>query len=100
MHLITDLSPQSDGQSERTIRTLEDLLWVCVIDWSGKWKEYLHLAKFYTTIAIMRALERCLMKRCMGGLVGDRYVGLKWGSGVSLAEILWRKQLKNPSVEV
>ncbi|WMV29840.1 hypothetical protein MTR67_023225 [Solanum verrucosum] len=27
--------PQTDGQAERTIQTLEDMLWACVIDFKG-----------------------------------------------------------------
>ncbi|GJR58223.1 putative reverse transcriptase domain-containing protein [Tanacetum coccineum] len=38
--------PQIDGQSERTIQTLEDMLRVCVIDFCGSWDVPLPLAKF------------------------------------------------------
>ncbi|GJZ05204.1 hypothetical protein Tco_0538479 [Tanacetum coccineum] len=31
--------PQTDGQSERTIQTLEDMLRACVIDFGGSWDE-------------------------------------------------------------
>lgn len=44
VHMSTAYHPQTAGQSERTIRTLEDLLRACVLDWGGKWKQYLHLA--------------------------------------------------------
>ena len=27
--------PQTDGQSERTIQTLKDMLWMCVMDFGG-----------------------------------------------------------------
>nr|GEU51518.1 putative reverse transcriptase domain-containing protein [Tanacetum cinerariifolium] len=33
--------PQTDGQSERTIQTLEDMLRACVIDLSGNWEVHL-----------------------------------------------------------
>nr|GEZ49151.1 putative reverse transcriptase domain-containing protein [Tanacetum cinerariifolium] len=36
----------SDGQSERTIQTLEDMLRASVIDFGGSWDVYLPLAKF------------------------------------------------------
>ena len=37
--------PQTDGQSERTIQTLVDMLRVCVLDLEGTWDEYLPLIK-------------------------------------------------------
>ncbi|GJZ72950.1 putative reverse transcriptase domain-containing protein [Tanacetum coccineum] len=38
--------PQTDGQSERTIQTLEDMLRACVIDFGGSWDVHLPLAEF------------------------------------------------------
>nr|GEX42293.1 putative reverse transcriptase domain-containing protein [Tanacetum cinerariifolium] len=38
--------PQSDGQSERTIQTLEDMLRACVIDFGNGWERHLQLVEF------------------------------------------------------
>ncbi|XP_019423000.1 PREDICTED: uncharacterized protein LOC109332474 [Lupinus angustifolius] len=38
--------PQTDGQSERTIQSLEDLLRACGLEHSGSWADYLHLIEF------------------------------------------------------
>nr|GEU77035.1 hypothetical protein [Tanacetum cinerariifolium] len=38
--------PQTDGQSERTIQTLEDMLHACVIDFRNYWERNLPLIKF------------------------------------------------------
>ncbi|GJZ98971.1 putative reverse transcriptase domain-containing protein [Tanacetum coccineum] len=38
--------PQTDGQSKRTIQTLEDMLWACVIDFGGSWDGHLPLVEF------------------------------------------------------
>ncbi|GJR63065.1 putative reverse transcriptase domain-containing protein [Tanacetum coccineum] len=38
--------PQTDGQSERTIQTLEDMLRACVIDFGKGWDKHLPLVKF------------------------------------------------------
>ncbi|GJS95691.1 putative reverse transcriptase domain-containing protein [Tanacetum coccineum] len=38
--------PQTDGQSERTIQILKDMLRACVIDFGGNWDVHLPLAKF------------------------------------------------------
>jgi Integrase zinc binding domain/Chromo (CHRromatin Organisation MOdifier) domain len=42
----TAYHPQTDGQSERTIQTLEDMLRACVLDFKGNWDQYLPLAEF------------------------------------------------------
>ncbi|GJX17800.1 putative reverse transcriptase domain-containing protein [Tanacetum coccineum] len=44
--LSTAYHPQTDGQSERTIQTLEDMLRACVIDFGGSWDVHLPLAEF------------------------------------------------------
>ncbi|GJX40638.1 putative reverse transcriptase domain-containing protein [Tanacetum coccineum] len=38
--------PQTDGQSERTIQTLEDMLRACVIDFGNGWVKHLPLVEF------------------------------------------------------
>ena len=42
----TAFHPQTDGQSERTIQTLEDLLRACAVDFGGSWNMHLHLIEF------------------------------------------------------
>nr|GEY77451.1 putative nucleotidyltransferase, ribonuclease H [Tanacetum cinerariifolium] len=42
----TAFHPQTDGQSERTIQTLEDMLRACALEWTGNWDEYLCLVEF------------------------------------------------------
>nr|GEW80437.1 putative reverse transcriptase domain-containing protein [Tanacetum cinerariifolium] len=37
---------ETDGQSERTIQTLEDMLRVCVLDFGGSWDRHLPLVEF------------------------------------------------------
>nr|GEU69206.1 putative reverse transcriptase domain-containing protein [Tanacetum cinerariifolium] len=46
LDLSTAYHPQTDGQSERTIQTLEDMLRVCVIAFGGSWDVHLPLAEF------------------------------------------------------
>ncbi|WMV13824.1 hypothetical protein MTR67_007209 [Solanum verrucosum] len=44
--LSTAFHPQTDGQSERTIQILEDMLRACILDFGGSWDAYLPLAEF------------------------------------------------------
>jgi hypothetical protein len=46
LDISTDYHPQTDGQSERTIQTLEDLLRACAIDFRKGWDRHLPLAEF------------------------------------------------------
>ena len=39
-------TPKTDGQSERTIQTLEDMLRACVLDFKGIWASHLPLVEF------------------------------------------------------
>nr|GEY51392.1 retrotransposon protein, putative, Ty3-gypsy subclass [Tanacetum cinerariifolium] len=39
----TAFHPQTDGQSERTIQTLEDMLRSCALVWTGNWDDYICL---------------------------------------------------------
>ncbi|GJZ50039.1 putative reverse transcriptase domain-containing protein [Tanacetum coccineum] len=46
LDMSTAYHPQTDGQSERTIQTLEDMLRACVIDFGGNWDVNLPLVEF------------------------------------------------------
>ena len=46
LHLSSAYHPQTDGQSERTIQSLEDLLRACVLENSDSWDRYLPLIEF------------------------------------------------------
>nr|GEV59631.1 putative reverse transcriptase domain-containing protein [Tanacetum cinerariifolium] len=44
--MCTAYHPETDGQSERTIQTLEDMLRACMIDFGKGWVKHLPLAEF------------------------------------------------------
>nr|GEZ45996.1 putative reverse transcriptase domain-containing protein [Tanacetum cinerariifolium] len=46
LDMSTAYHPQTDGQSERTIQTLEDMLRACVIDIGNGWERHLPLVEF------------------------------------------------------
>ncbi|KAI3819695.1 hypothetical protein L1987_13543 [Smallanthus sonchifolius] len=61
--------PQTDGQSERTIQTLEDMLRACIIDFGGSWDNHLPLAEFsynnsYHSTIGMPPFEMLYGRRC------------------------------------
>nr|GFC26603.1 transposon Ty3-G Gag-Pol polyprotein [Tanacetum cinerariifolium] len=41
----TAFHPQTDGQTERTIQTLEDMLRSCALEWTGNWDDYICLVE-------------------------------------------------------
>jgi hypothetical protein len=46
LNFSTAYHPQTDGQSEITIQTLEDMLRLCVLDFMGSWLRHLPLVEF------------------------------------------------------
>ena len=46
LNFSTTFHPQTDGQSERVIQILEDMLRSCVIDHEGSWNRHTPLVKF------------------------------------------------------
>lgn len=46
LYFNTAYHPQTDGQLERTIQTLKDMLRACVLDFSDNWYKYLPLYEF------------------------------------------------------
>ncbi|KAK2409904.1 hypothetical protein QL285_045301 [Trifolium repens] len=81
LKMSTSHHPQTDGQSERTIKTLEDMLRACVLEDSGSWSNHLHLIEFaynnsYHASIGMAPYEALYGRKCRTPLcwteVGDR----------------------------
>ncbi|XP_027171567.1 uncharacterized protein LOC113771150 [Coffea eugenioides] len=72
----TAYHPQTDGQSERTIQTLEDLLRSCILDFGGKWSQYMTLVEFaynnsYQASIQMAPYEALYGRRCRSPIHWD-----------------------------
>ncbi|KAI3811059.1 hypothetical protein L1987_20775 [Smallanthus sonchifolius] len=69
LDLSTAYHPQTDGQTEQTIQTLEDMLRACVIDFGGNWDSHLSLIEFsynnsYHTSINMSPFEALYGRKC------------------------------------
>ncbi|KAD3336598.1 hypothetical protein E3N88_32117 [Mikania micrantha] len=80
LDLSTAYHPQTDGQTERTIQTLEDMLRACVIDFGGNWDSHLPLVEFsynnsYHANIVMAPFEALYGRKCRSPIcwteVGD-----------------------------
>ena len=79
LRFSTAYHPQTDGQSERTIQTLEDMLRACVLDFGGSWDEHLSLIEFaynnsYHSSIHMAPHEALYGRRCRTPLCWDQVV--------------------------
>ena len=46
LNFSTVYHSKTDGQSERTIETLQDMLRTCIQEFKGSWEDHLHLVEF------------------------------------------------------
>ncbi|KAK8659638.1 hypothetical protein V6N13_029835 [Hibiscus sabdariffa] len=69
LNFSTSYHPQTDGQSERVIHVLEDMLRCCIIDFQGSWEKQLPLVEFaynnsYQASIQMAPYEALYDRRC------------------------------------
>ena len=86
LDLSTAFHPQTDGQSERTIQVLEDMLRACVIEFGGHWDSFLPLAEFsynnsYHSSIDMAPFEALYGRRCRSPIGWfDAFEVRPWGT--------------------
>ena len=83
LNFSTAFHPQTDGQSERTIQILEDMLRTCILDMKSSWDEHLPLIEFaynnsYQASIGMAPYEALYGRRCRSPIhwddVGERRI--------------------------
>ena len=75
--MSTAYHPQTDGQSERTIQTLEDMLRACVIHFGKAWDTHLPLIEFSSNNSYHTSIKVALSRLSMDADVDHPYAGLR-----------------------
>ncbi|GJS14797.1 putative nucleotidyltransferase, ribonuclease H [Tanacetum coccineum] len=101
---VTAYHPQTDGQSERTIQTLKDMLRACVIDFGGSWDVHLPLVEFsynnsYHSSIRCAPFEALYGRKCRSPVlwaeIGEsRLIGLKLVQEMTDKVVLIKEKLK------
>ncbi|KAG8499496.1 hypothetical protein CXB51_005958 [Gossypium anomalum] len=86
LNFSTAFHPQTDGQSERVIQILEDMLRCCILEFGDSWERYLPLAEFpynnsYQSSIKMAPFEalygrKCKTPLCWSELSESKVVGV------------------------
>ena len=93
--LSTAFQPQTDGQVERTIKNLEDIIRSCIIDFKGSWDKHLPLVdiaynnSFHSSFS-MAPYEDLYGRRCKSP-IGLFEVGSHHFLVLSLFIRLWKR---------
>ena len=85
LSMSTAFHPRADGQSERTIQILEDMLRAWVLDLKGSREEHLPLIELAYNNSYQASIQMAPMRLSTGG--HDRYVGQRWERAPSLVQI-------------
>ncbi|GJS86033.1 putative reverse transcriptase domain-containing protein [Tanacetum coccineum] len=104
LDMSTAYHPQTDGQSERTIQTLKDMLRACAIDFVGSWDTHLPLPEFsynnsYHTSIRCAPFEALYGRKCRSPVlwaeVGEnRLIGPKMVQETTDKVVLIKERLK------
>ncbi|GKA18778.1 putative reverse transcriptase domain-containing protein [Tanacetum coccineum] len=94
--------PQTDGQSERTIQKLEDMLRACVINFGGSWDTHLPLAEFsyisYHSSIRCAPFEALYGRKCrspvQAKVIENRVIGLEMVQETTYKVVIINERLK------
>ena len=73
-----------DGQAERTIKTLEDMLRACVIDLKGSWDDHLQMIEFFYSNSYHSNIGMAPFEALYGRRCRSRVVWLEVGESSTL----------------
>jgi hypothetical protein len=95
LSISTAFHPQTDGQSERVIQILEDLLRACALEFGGNWEEHLSLVEFtynnsYQSTIGMAPFEALYGRKCRTPLCWEEVGDIKL-YGAELIQITTEK---------
>ncbi|KAK4400596.1 Transposon Ty3-I Gag-Pol polyprotein [Sesamum angolense] len=76
LHFSTAFHPQTDGQSERTIQTLEDMMRACIMKFKGYWDDHLPLMEFAYNNNFHSSIDMAHMNLYTEEDVAVQYVGI------------------------
>nr|GFC47014.1 putative reverse transcriptase domain-containing protein [Tanacetum cinerariifolium] len=117
LDMNTAYHPETDGQSDRTIQTLEDMLRAYVIDFGGSWDRHLPLVEFCYHASIKAAPFEALygrkcrspvgwseplekLRRCKAQTVRIQCRGQGYAQGVAMErrDSFWKRGKLSPSI--
>ncbi|PRQ55656.1 putative nucleotidyltransferase, Ribonuclease H [Rosa chinensis] len=78
LQFSTAFHPQTDGQSERTIQTLEDMLRACSLQFKGSWDKHLALMEFAYNNSYHSSIGMAPYEALYGKQCRTPCVGMKW----------------------
>nr|GEV59840.1 reverse transcriptase domain-containing protein [Tanacetum cinerariifolium] len=74
LDMSTAYHSQTDGQSERTIQTLKDMLHACMIDFRNGWERHLPLIEFLYNNSYHASIKAAPLRHFMVGSVDHLFV--------------------------
>nr|GEX07259.1 putative reverse transcriptase domain-containing protein [Tanacetum cinerariifolium] len=77
LDMSTAYHPQTNGQSERTIQTLKDMLRACVIDFRGSWDRHLPLVEFSYNNIYHASIKAAPFEALYKWKLGHLFVGMR-----------------------
>ncbi|GKE16939.1 reverse transcriptase domain-containing protein [Tanacetum coccineum] len=79
LDMSTAYHPETDGQSERTIQTLEDMLRACMLDFGKNWDRHLPLIEFSYNNSYYTSIKAAPFEALYGRKVSiTRVLGRSW----------------------
>jgi len=87
----TAFHPETDGQTERTIRTIEDMLRMCILDWAGYWEKHLPLVEFSYNNRHYSSIGMSPYEEFMEGHAKCLCVGQKWAKEECLGHLSFNR---------